>query len=75
MINYVEEKSIGSWEDIKKFVWSGAKDTISIIEELGKETEALTMIESVFGDSEYTTDTDINDYIWFDLLNDLEIEY
>lgn len=75
MINYVEEKSINNWEDIKKFVWSGAKDTISIIEELGKEEEALTMIESVFDGSEYTTDTDLNDYIWFDLLDDLEIEY
>lgn len=75
MINYVEEKSIDNWEDLKKFVWSGAKDTISIIEELGKETEALTMIESVFDDSTYITDVDINDYIWFDLLDDLEIEY
>lgn len=75
MINYVEEKAINNWQDIKDFVWGGAKDTITIIEEQGKEMEALTMIESIFGDSDYVTDTNINDYIWFDLLDDLEIDY
>lgn len=75
MISYVEEKNINNWNDIKEFVWGGAKDTIAIIEELGKEIEALTMIESVFEDADYVTDTNINDYIWFDLLDDLEIEY
>lgn len=75
MINYVEEKTLGNWEDVKKFVWGGAKDTIKIIEEVGKETEALIMIETVFEEAEYITDISINDYIWFDLLDDLEIDY
>lgn len=74
MINYVEEKAINNWQDVKDFVWGGAKDTITIIEENNMETEALTMIETVFEDSDYTTDTNINDYIWFDLLDDLGIE-
>lgn len=74
MINYVEEKAINNWQDIKDFVWGGAKDTITIIEENNMEMEALTMIETVFEDSNYITDTNINDYIWFDLLDDLGIE-
>lgn len=74
MINYVVEKSIDSWQDVRDFVWSGAKNVVDIIEERGMETEALIMIETVFEESEYITDTNINDYIWFDLLSDLGIE-
>lgn len=45
-------------------VWSGAQDTIDKIEEWGLEDELMHHLEEVF--SEGATETDVNDYLWFE---------
>ena len=56
--------------------WSGACQTVEEIRNAGKMDELQAHIEEIFSCSEEPpTDTDINDYVWFDLdLKDLGIE-
>lgn len=46
--------------------WSGAMDTLDEIIKQGREAEAMQIIEEVFSD-EIPTDTQVNDFIWFEL--------
>lgn len=64
---YGVEFSIDSFE-----FWSGAVDVIDRVEELGKLDELESLIIDVFSDSENVTETDINDFVWFedDMIND-----
>lgn len=51
--------------DIYKFqFWSGAKDTIKKIEELGAMRDLEQLIVDIF--PEGATETDINDFVWFE---------
>lgn len=51
--------------DIDKFeFWSGAKDTIEIVEKHEKMDELQAYIEEVF-DGREPSETDINDFVWF----------
>ena len=54
--------------DIDNFpFWSGACDTIKDVREAGKMDELGSLIEEVLGISdEIPTDTQINDFVWFD---------
>ena len=59
--------------DIYSFeFWSGAESRIDNIRELGKLDELEDLIVEVFGDSENVSETDINDFVWFedDMIND-----
>ena len=59
--------------DIYNFeFWSGAKDRIKKIEELGMLGELEALIIDVFSDSKNVTATDINDFVWFEdeVIND-----
>lgn len=58
---YTVEFSIDSF----KF-WSGAVDVIDNVRELGKLDELESLIIEVFGDSENVSETDINDFVWFE---------
>ena len=58
---YEVEFSIDSF----KF-WSGAVDVIDNVRELGKLDELESLIIEVFGDSENVSETDINDFVWFE---------
>ena len=52
--------------DIDKFgFWSGALDTIEDIRKAGLLTELAEHLEEVFADTT-PTDTEINDYVWFE---------
>lgn len=64
---YGVEFSIDSFE-----FWSGAVDVIDRVKELGKLDELESLIIDVFSDSENVTETDINDFVWFedDMIND-----
>lgn len=64
---YTVEFSIYSFE-----FWSGAESRIESIRELGKLDELESLIIEVFGDSENVTETDINDFVWFedDMINE-----
>lgn len=58
-------KEINGFYELADMVWSGAVDTISDIQNANKEDEFMDLIENVFC-NELPTDTEINDFIWFE---------
>ena len=58
-------KEINGFYELADMVWSGAKDTIADIQNANKETEFMNFLEDVFCD-EVPTDTEVNDFIWFE---------
>ena len=58
--------------------WSGAVDTLKIVEENEKEDDLLDLINSILEGYEGGLDrTALNDYLWFDrddILSDLGID-
>ena len=58
------KKDIG-FEELKDNSWSGAVDTLEDIEKADKEEELMELLEQVFFD-EIPTDTEVNDYLWFE---------
>ena len=61
----LEVKQEMSFEDLKRNCWSGALNTLSTIEEEGKEEELMNYLEDLFYDSTPTM-TELNDCLWFD---------
>lgn len=59
------KKEIGNYYELKEMLWSGALDTLEDIEKADKEEELMTHLEEVFMD-ETPTDTNVNDYLWFE---------
>lgn len=58
-------KEINDFYALADMVWSGAVDTIADIQNANKEDEFMNFLEMVFCD-EVPTDTEVNDYIWFE---------
>ena len=58
-------KEINSFHELADMVWSGAVDTIADIQNANKEDEFMNFLEDVFCD-EVPTDTEVNDFIWFE---------
>ena len=58
-------KEINDFYALADMVWSGAVDTIADIQNANKETEFMNFLEMVFCD-EIPTDTEVNDFIWFE---------
>ena len=54
------------WDAIKENAWAGAVQVIAEIENQGRGDEAMNLIEEVFYD-EVPDETAVNDLIWFDL--------
>ena len=52
-----------NFEDLKNNCWSGALNTLSRIEEEGKEEELIMLLEEITDNPSITT---INDILWFD---------
>lgn len=46
--------------------WSGGKDNLNAIIENGKIDELDSLVEELFGE-EPTSETTINDFLWFDV--------
>lgn len=46
--------------------WSGAIQTLDDIKNADKEEEFMDFLEMMFGCEENTTDTELNDFIWFE---------
>lgn len=44
--------------------WSGAKDTVQRVLEEGKEDELMSLLDEIFEGR--ATDTQINDFLWFE---------
>ena len=59
------KREINSFYELADMVWSGAVDTITDIQNANKENEFMDFIENVFFD-EVPTDTQLNDFIWFE---------
>lgn len=57
-----------NFEDIKDMVWSGAIDTINIIDKYGKGEEFMKLLNEIYTETseKLLTDTDINDFLWFE---------
>lgn len=60
----MEIKKDYNFNDLKKNSWSGAIDTLETIEENEKEEELMTLLENIFEDM--PTETEVNDFLWFD---------
>lgn len=58
-------KEINDFYELADMVWSGAVDTITDIQNANKEDEFMNFLEAVFCD-EVPTDTEVNDFIWFE---------
>ena len=58
-------KEINGFYELADMVWSGAIDTLEDIQNANKEIEFMDLIENVFC-NELPTDTEINDFIWFE---------
>lgn len=57
-------KEVTGFNELKLIVWSGAVKTLEVIEREGKEQELMDLLEEVF--YEGATETEVNDYLWFD---------
>ena len=60
----MEIKKEIDFEDLKDICWSGAINTLEKIEEEEKEEELMELLESNF--EEIPTETEINDFLWFE---------
>lgn len=58
-------KEINGFYELADMVWSGAIDTLEDIQNANKEDEFMDFLEMVFCD-EVPTDTEVNDFIWFE---------
>ena len=58
-------REINGFNELADMVWSGAVDTIADIQNANKEDEFMNFLEAVFCD-EVPTDTEVNDFIWFE---------
>lgn len=54
-----------NFNDLMENCWSGAINTLKIIEEHGKQEELMVQLEEQWID-EIPTTTQINDYLWFE---------
>ena len=62
------KKEVPTFEELKENSWSGAVNTLNRIEELKLEDEFMNILEECFdySENETPTDTDVNDFIWFE---------
>lgn len=60
------KKEISNFWELKDNSWSGALDTLKDIERADKEDNLMQLLEEVFADRETPTETEVNDFLWFD---------
>ena len=61
----MEIKKDCGFSELQETCWSGAVDTLNTISKHDKEEELMNYLEEVFCD-EIPTDTEVNDFLWFD---------
>lgn len=54
-----------NFTDLLENSWSGAIDTLKAIEEANKEEELMEYLEVVF-EGDVPTETEVNDFLWFE---------
>ena len=60
------------WCDYKENAWGGAISTLDDIEKQGREEEAKIILEDYFSEDVFgriPSESEVNDFIWFDLPN------
>ena len=55
---------VTEFEALKDMVWAGAETTLNRVQEEGKEAELMSLLDEIF--YEGATDTDVNDFLWFE---------
>lgn len=68
MLTVRKEMEFDSLYELYDESWSGARQTLDEIIKQGREAEAMQIIEETFSD-EIPTDTEVNDFTWFELEN------
>lgn len=68
----VTKKEVAGFSDLYQQCWSGALQTLEMIEQLGKEEELMELLDEMFPDE--VDDTELNDFIWFDAENYIDLE-
>lgn len=64
---------IDDFEDLLNFCWSGALQTLNIVQEHNAEDEFMKYLEeNLLLDDEAIEDTKLNDFIWFECDDFLE---
>ena len=58
-------KEYNNFYEIKEMCWSGAIDTLNDIERNDREDVFMNLLEEMFMETT-PTDTEVNDFIWFD---------
>ena len=59
-------KEIDSFNDLMENSWSGAIDTLQDIANVNLEEEFMENLENIYFLGETPTDTELNDFIWFE---------
>ena len=66
-----------NWEYIRENSWAGAIDVVREIERQGREEEAWEIVTSYMDvaavDGDIPTETAINDFIWFELADIMDL--
>lgn len=78
MTMYVKNE-VGGFNWLMDNCWSGAIDTLKIIEENEKEEEFMDLLQMYYdADMSIPTMTELNDFIWFEsdtIFAEIDIEY
>lgn len=67
MITY--KATIETFEQLEDMCWSGALTTLKQVKEKGLEQELMDLLVMISEGEPFESDTEINDFIWFDLEN------
>lgn len=70
MIEVITKTYVNEFYAVQQMAWSGACDVLREIEEQGRETEFMEILDMYFSADMYPNgveDTTINDFIWFEV--------
>lgn len=66
VVKTINEYDTNNFYNLFENSWSGARDTLEDIIKAEKEEEFMQYLDEVFCDSDEITDTELNDFIWFE---------
>ena len=65
MITY--KTTINTFEQLEDMCWSGALTILKQVKEKGLEDNLMDLLVAISEGEPFESDTEINDFIWFDL--------
>ena len=66
VVKTINEYDTNDFYNLFENSWSGARDTLEDIIKAKKEEEFMDLLDMYFGTEEELTDTELNDFIWFE---------